>query len=82
VATYRILYWQDIPAQVKAEDADDEVTLPLAPRFLERIDRVAIERGLTDSDEYLAQWQWSDEQSREGTARDVAAAVKAELESD
>jgi hypothetical protein len=82
VATYRILYWQDIPSQVKAEDADDDVTLPLAPRFMERIDRLAVERGLTDSDDYLAQWHWGNEEEREGTARDVAAAVKAELETD
>ena len=82
MATYRILYWQDIPSQVKAEDAHDDVTLPLAPRFMERIDRVATERGLAGSDDYLAQWHWGDEEEREGTARDVAAAVKAELEAD
>jgi hypothetical protein len=55
--------------------------MQLAPRFLERIDQLAGQRGLQGSDDYLAQWRWSEEVEREGSARDVAAAVKAELES-
>jgi hypothetical protein len=78
--TYRILYWQEIPSQIKAEDEQDDVTVFLDPKFMERIDVLAAQRGLTKSDDYLAQWQWSEEQQREGTAEDVAAALKAELE--
>ena len=80
MATYKILYWQEIPSQVSAEDEQDEVRLELPPRFMERIDQVAHERGLNNSDDYLAQWQWSEDQQRDGSARDVAAAVLAELE--
>jgi hypothetical protein len=47
---------------------------------MERIDRLAIERRLQGTDDYLAQWRWSDPQEREGTAEDVAHAVKRELE--
>jgi len=82
VATYKILYWQEIPSQIKAEDELDDVTLPLDPRFMERIDRLAAQRGLQNTDEYLAQWRWSDEQEREGTAEEVARAIKLELEAD
>jgi hypothetical protein len=78
--TYRILYWQEIPSQIKAEDEQDDVTVFLDPKFMERIDVLAAQRGLTKSDDYLAQWQWSEEQQREGTAEEVAAALKAELE--
>jgi len=81
MATYKILYWQEVPSQIKAEDDEDEVTLPMSPKSLERIDQLAVQRGLQQSDDYLAQWQWGDEQEREGTAREVAEAVKAELES-
>jgi hypothetical protein len=81
MATYKVLYWQEVPSQVKAEDQEDEVTLPLAPEFMERIDRLAIQRGLQGADDYLAQWRWSDEEDRSGSAREVAEAVKAELES-
>ena len=80
MATYAILYWQEIPSQIKAEDDLDTVTLQLDPRFMERIDRLAVQRGLQGTDEYLAQWRWSDAQEREGTAEDVANAVKRELE--
>ena len=81
MATYKILYWQEVPSQIKAENDEDEVTLPMSPKFLERIDHLAVQRGLQQSDDYLAQWQWGDEQERAGTAREVADAVKAELES-
>jgi len=81
MAKFKILYWQEVPSQVKAEDDLDELSLPLAQRFMERIDRLAGERGLQGSDDYLAHWRWSDEEEREGSAQEVAEAVKAELES-
>jgi hypothetical protein len=49
-------------------------------RFMERVDRLAMQRGLQDSDDFLDQWHWSDEEERDGTARAVADAVVAELE--
>jgi len=81
MATYKILYWQEVPTQVCAEDGEDEVTLPLPPQFMEQVDRLAMQRGLGGTDDYLAQWKWSDEEAREGSASEVAEAVKAELES-
>jgi Virulence factor len=80
MAIYKVLYWQEVPSQIKAEDDTDEVTLPMPDRFMERIDRLAAARGLQDADAYLAEWRWSDETDREGSAADVAAAVLAELE--
>jgi methanogenic corrinoid protein MtbC1 len=80
-STYKVLYWQEIPSQVKAEDdAGNEVSLELAPRFAEHIDQVAAKRGFQSGDAYLAQWKWSDEQERPGSAKEVAEAVKRELE--
>ena len=80
MAFYQILYWQNIPSQVKAWDDADETKLELAPRFMVRIDEAAQSQGLTSTDDYLAQWKWSDEQERPGTTAEVAAAVKNELE--
>lgn len=80
MATYKILYWQEIASQIKAEDDEDDVSLNLPPRFMERIDKLAAARGLQSADDYLAQWHWSEEQEREGSAQEVAAAVMAELE--
>jgi hypothetical protein len=80
MATYKILYWQEIPSQIKAEDDLDDCTLQLPDRFQERIDLMAARRGVQDSDAYLAQWKWSEEAEREGSAEEVARAVSAELE--
>ena len=80
MATYTILYWQEIPSQIKAEDDQDDITLALDDRFMERIDQLAVQRGLQATDDYLAQWRWSDQQEREGTAEEVARAIKLELE--
>ena len=80
MATYKILYWQEVPTQVKVDDGIDDVTVQLDGRFMEHIDRLAAMRGLQDADDYLAQWKWSDEQEREGTAEEVAEALKTELE--
>jgi len=80
MATYKVLSWQEVPTQVRAEDSEDEVSLPLPPRFMERIDRLAMQRGLQGSDDFLAQWHWGEEEERDGSAREVAAAVVAELE--
>jgi hypothetical protein len=81
VAIYKILYWQEIPTQIKAEDDVEDVTLQLDGKFMERIDMLAAKRGLQAADDYLAQWNWSAEQEREGSAQEVAERVRAELES-
>ncbi|HEY6448193.1 MAG TPA: virulence factor [Acidobacteriaceae bacterium] len=80
MATYKILCWQEIPTQIRAEDDSDDVTVSLDPRFMEHIDLLAAKRGLQSADDYLAQWKWSDEAQRPGSAPEVAEAVKAELE--
>ena len=81
MARYQVLYWQDIPSQVKAWDDFDESKIELAPRFAARIDQSAQSQGLTQTDDYLAQWKWSEEQEREGTPEEVVLLVKNDLES-
>jgi hypothetical protein len=80
MATYKILYWQEVPSQIRAEDDGGDVSVELPQKFMVRIDALATQRGLAGADDYLAQWRWSDEEEREGTAQDVADAVLAELE--
>ena len=80
MTTYKILFWQEIPTQIKAEDESDDVTVALDGKFMAQVDILAARRGLQSSDDYLAQWKWSEEEEREGSARDVAEALKAELE--
>ena len=80
MATYKVLYWQEIPSQIKAEDDLDDITVQMPDRFQERIDLMAARRGLQEADAYLAQWKWSEEEERDGSAEVVAGAVMAELE--
>jgi hypothetical protein len=80
MATYKILYWQEIPTQIKAEDESDDVTLMLDEGFMKQVDILAAKRGLQAADDYLAQWKWSEEEERDGSAQEVAEALKAELE--
>ena len=80
MTTYKILYWQEIPTQIKAEDEAEDVSVMLDGRFMAQVDILAAKRGLQAADDYLAQWKWTEEAEREGSAREVAEALKAELE--
>ena len=80
MALYKILSWQEVPTQIRAEDDLEDVTVTLDDRFLREVDILAAKRGLQAADDYLAQWKWSEEKEREGSAQEVADAVKAELE--
>jgi len=78
---FQILYWQDIPSEVKAWDDFDEVKVSLPTRFAERIDASAQKQGLISQDAYSAHLRWSAETERAGSPREVAEAVRKELES-
>jgi|UniRef100_UPI00404AE32E methanogenic corrinoid protein MtbC1 len=78
--TYQILYWQDLPSEIKASDEYTEVKIELPTSFVERIDLAAQRLGLTDATSYSAQYRWGDEQERVGDAVSVVAALQAELE--
>ncbi|HEY4233501.1 MAG TPA: virulence factor [Lacipirellulaceae bacterium] len=80
MATYKVLYWQEIPSQIRAEDDDGDVSLQMSQKFIDLIDQMAMKRGLTGSDDFLAEWHWGEELDRDGSAQEVADAVKAELE--
>ena len=79
MATFRIIAWRDIPASVEAQDGQEQVTVPLSERFQALIDAVAMRTGAHEDDSYLEAWGTSDGE-RPGSARDVGAAVAAELE--
>ena len=80
-STYKVLYWQEVPSQVRAEDdAGNDVSVELSSKFAQRIDALAQKRGITGADAYTAEWKWSAEQERDGSAQAVVAAVIAELE--
>ncbi|HEY3756831.1 MAG TPA: virulence factor [Opitutaceae bacterium] len=79
-SSYQVLYWQDIPSEIKAWDGHDEVRIPLGLRFTERIDAAAQKQGLVSADAYTSGLRWSDEAERAGTPAQAAEAIRQELE--
>jgi hypothetical protein len=76
---YQILYWKHVPSQVKVfEEGKRPVSRQLPDRLAE-IDRIAMEEGLTGTDDYVSQWQWTPKWERDGTAEEVADALVREL---
>ncbi|KAA3658517.1 MAG: hypothetical protein DWQ04_24825 [Chloroflexi bacterium] len=77
---YQIIYWRDIPAQVKVKAGRKRGGRPLSNRFPVAIDEAAMRAGKTESDHYLAEWRNGDWLEREGELDEVAEALIAELE--
>ena len=81
MASYQIVCWKTIPAVVEARDASESVTRELSERFQALIDSLAMQLGQEAEDAYLDAWTRGEPQERPGSAREVAEAVAAELES-
>ncbi|MBX3085532.1 MAG: virulence factor [Anaerolineae bacterium] len=82
MATYEVLYWHDLPSQVRAKGTNprDRISVQLSQRFQEAIDAAAMAAKLIGTDDYLAMYQWGEMMERHGTPQEVAAAVAAEIE--
>lgn len=76
---YQILYWQDIPSEIKAWDDFDEVKMSLPEKFALRIDASAQKQGLISQDAYAAHYRWGGETERAGSPREVVEALIKEL---
>ena len=82
MAAYQILYWRDIPAQVRVFDGRRPVSRKMPDRFQLEIDQVAMEEGLEGSDEYLDLWNWTKKQDRDGEVEELLDALVSELETE
>ena len=83
MARYRVLSWDGIPAQLKVtQEGGRPLSVPLSDWFTAEIDRVAMRKGLTESDAFLERWQWSEYLERPGGPEEVAAEVVAEIEAE
>lgn len=78
--SFQVVYWRDIPAQVKLRLGRERLAHPLSDRFQRAIDAAAMRAGLSDSDGYLAEWRAGDWQARDGELAAVAEALVVELE--
>ena len=80
MATYQILYWRHIPAQIRIYKGRRPVAHVLPEKFQQEIDRVAMQEGVVGSDAYLDAWEWSEKMAYPGDAEDVAPLILTELE--
>lgn len=80
MASFQIVYWRDIPAQVKVKAGRTRAARQLTNRFQEAIDAAAMRAGLIGTDEYLAEWRSAEAEERAGEPEAVAEAVAAKLE--
>lgn len=76
----KILYWHDIPIQVKAEDGEGRAGVQLSARFQAAIDDAAMAANIIGDDDYTNGFRWQEAGAREGAAQSVAEKVAAELE--
>jgi hypothetical protein len=72
---YCIMYWKEIPVQVKAEDELGVISQPLDERFQQAVDAISMFDGSSGSDDYLMGWSWGNEIEIEGSAKDVSQKI-------
>lgn len=80
MAEVQVVFWRDIPAQVKARQGHQRAARALDPRFQEAVDAAAMRAGLTDTDDYLAEWRASGWEERPGALEQAADLGAAEIE--
>jgi hypothetical protein len=75
-----IIYWRDIPAQVRVGRGRKAARAVLPERFEQAIDRVAMRIGATDGDAYMAEWRDVSGGDVDGDLQVAADAKAAELD--
>ena len=81
MATYQILYWQEIPSFVEARDDGGVKKIQLSDKFQALIDEAAMRREFAGTDAYLEEWNKGPKQEQDGSAEEVASSVAQEIES-
>ncbi len=80
--TFQIVYWRDIPAQIRVRSGSQRVNRPLSPRFQEAIDAAAMRADATSTDDYLADWRTLDWQPSDAEPQQLADSLVAEIEAE
>ena len=79
---YQIIYWRDIPSQIKAKVKRKRMSRPLSDRFMQIIDAAAMQSGDTDTDDYLAQWKPSEWKAMQGDPNQFSDALVVQIETE
>ena len=76
----QIIYWRDIPVQVRVRNGCIRQTTPLSHRFQQAVHRAAYRAKAINGMDYIKEWRLSEWQEHEGAAEVVETAVIANLE--
>lgn len=82
MTSYQIMYWHDIPVQVRAGGRRDRVSIELPQRFQVAVDAAAMAAAMTGTDAYLEGFRWGEPEERDGSPQEVAEAVAAEIDAE
>ena len=77
---YQILYWHDIPVQVRVKQGRKRLSKPLPDRFQEAVDKAAMRAKHASGDDYTDGYVWGDVQERDGEPKAILEAVVEELD--
>ena len=80
MATYQILYWQEIPSFVEARDGDEVKKVQLSDRFQALIDEAAMRRKIAGTYVYLEEWNKGKQVEQDGNVEDIANTVTQKIE--
>ena len=81
MALYQVLYWKDIPAQVRVfAEGRRPQSRQMPERFQQKIDARAMREGLAGTDDYLEHWRWSEKRDRDLPAEELLDTIVQELE--
>jgi hypothetical protein len=78
----QIIFWRDIPAQVKARSGRTRLAKPLSDRFQQAIDEAAMRAGMSGTDEYLQEWRTVDAPDQDGEPEVIIGRLVARLEAE
>lgn len=81
-AQYQLIYWRDIPSQVKAKNGRQRISKPLSDRFMQSIDAAAMQSGDTDTDDYLQQWRQTEWRAVEGDVERFLSELVSNIEAE
>lgn len=82
MAKYQIIYWRDIPVQVRVKVGRKRQTQPLPDIFQKTVHRAAYRGKAISGDAYTDGYEPTKWKEREGESEAVLAAVTAEIVAD
>ena len=80
MATYQVLYWQEIPSLVEARDNDGVKKIQLSDKFQALIDEAAMRRDFAGTDAYIEEWNKGPKAEKDGSAAAVVQEIADEIE--